>query len=316
METTSRSDGFDGRVISSIRYHASRLDRAGAVPGMEKTDYEQDFLVDLLHRKKSFCPELSTFRTFADRLIRNRINTITSPTRRLKAEREWTPIDGATRDRDGVQRALAEMLPAEPTIADVEIGLQLDVRRFVGGLPADLRTLCDILVADSVVEAVRTAGIARSTAYQRAVQLRERAFACGLHLYLKPDILEEAAVYDQVEPAFDLANEDIGATAIPAAPTFLSAISTTERDFSAWLERAGERAVLEYHRGNLAMQIGVEGPGSEIARLADRARWACNRGLVHLVQLRHGFGDYSYLAVMRPKNLYDADPVSGPEVRP
>jgi hypothetical protein len=39
----------------------------------------------------------------------------------------------------------------------------------------------------------------------------------------------------------------------------------------------------------------------ELARLSARAHWAAERGLVHLLQRRHGECDYSYLIVARPR---------------
>jgi hypothetical protein len=40
---------------------------------------------------------------------------------------------------------------------------------------------------------------------------------------------------------------------------------------------------------------------AELARVARRAWWAAERGLIHLVQRRHRSDDYSYLAIARPK---------------
>ncbi len=64
-----------------------------------------------------------------------------------------------------------------------------------------------------------------------------------------------------------------------------------------WLEgaRRGER--IEYHRGFLARSI-EDGP--EGVPMRRRLRWLqemAERGIVHLVQKRHGPDDYSYLAV-------------------
>jgi hypothetical protein len=81
--------------------------------------------------------------------------------------------------------------------------------------------------------------------------------------------------------------------------------------FRAWLERADPGASLEYHRGFL---ICDRGPGSELpkerrsalAKVADAALNAAEKGRVHLVQRRNDAFDFSYLAIkaFRPPNGY------------
>jgi hypothetical protein len=56
----------------------------------------------------------------------------------------------------------------------------------------------------------------------------------------------------------------------------------SEIELCAWVAQAEPGAVLEYHRGYLAHDLA-------------------ERGLVHLVQRRHGPEDYSYFAVARPR---------------
>ena len=78
----------------------------------------------------------------------------------------------------------------------------------------------------------------------------------------------------------------------------------TEIDLCGWLGQAAPGDVLEYHRGFLALdtfsRYGFADPERvELARMARRAWWAAERGLVHLVQRRHGIDDFSYLAVAR-----------------
>ena len=42
-------------------------------------------------------------------------------------------------------------------------------------------------------------------------------------------------------------------------------------------------------------------PNGKLARLARRVLWACDKGLVHLIQRRLGPEQFRYLAVARPK---------------
>ncbi|MGF1660565.1 MAG: hypothetical protein ACFCUS_14170 [Rubrimonas sp.] len=81
----------------------------------------------------------------------------------------------------------------------------------------------------------------------------------------------------------------------------------TEIDLAAWIGQAAPGDILEYHRGFLALDTHSLGSllddrdRKELSRVASRAMWAAEQGLVHLVQRRNGDGDFSYLAVARPK---------------
>jgi hypothetical protein len=81
----------------------------------------------------------------------------------------------------------------------------------------------------------------------------------------------------------------------------------TEMDLCGWIGQAIPGDVLEYYRGFLAMDTFshgsplAAGDRAELVRLARRAWHASERGLIHLVQRRHGPDDYSYLAIARAK---------------
>ena len=81
----------------------------------------------------------------------------------------------------------------------------------------------------------------------------------------------------------------------------------TENILCAWLGQAAPGDSLKYHRGALVHDRTP--PTSrlphadrlELGRITRRVLWAFERGLVHLVQRRHGDDDYSYLLVVRPR---------------
>lgn len=81
----------------------------------------------------------------------------------------------------------------------------------------------------------------------------------------------------------------------------------SEIELCAWVAQAAPGAVLEYHRGYLALdRTGFGHLGNTPARaalglLGARAHDLAERGLVHLVQQRHGPEDYSYFAVARAR---------------
>ena len=84
-------------------------------------------------------------------------------------------------------------------------------------------------------------------------------------------------------------------------PTF------TDVEFCAWVAQAPAGARLEYHCGFLGIDVtpGISTlPEPERRQLADLGRAALGafeKGLVHLVQVRVGLDQFSYVAVARPK---------------
>ena len=81
----------------------------------------------------------------------------------------------------------------------------------------------------------------------------------------------------------------------------------SEIELCAWVAQAAPGAVLEYHRGYLALdrtgfgRLGDTPARAALGLLGSRAHDLAERGLVHLVQRRHGPEDYSYFAVARPR---------------
>ena len=75
--------------------------------------------------------------------------------------------------------------------------------------------------------------------------------------------------------------------------------------FRAWLTRAKPGERLEYYRGLLALDR-VNGTSSfreaerrKLTAVADHASALAGQGTLHLLQERHGDGDYSYWAIAR-----------------
>ncbi|WP_416193653.1 hypothetical protein [Nitrobacter sp. TKz-YC01] len=113
-----------------------------------------------------------------------------------------------------------------------------------------------------------------------------------------------------------------------AAPLLL-----TEAQFCAWIGQSAPGAVIEYHRGFLAIDTVrassdlVEPDWKELIRLGRRAWWAAEQNLVHLVQRRLGSDRFAYLAIARarPKKLQatmltllaqsaETDPLANPNI--
>jgi hypothetical protein len=81
----------------------------------------------------------------------------------------------------------------------------------------------------------------------------------------------------------------------------------TEISLCGWIGQAAPGDILEYHRGFLVVDVAPQGERlapeerGELIRVAQRAWWASEKGLVHLVQRRSGSEEFRYLAIARPK---------------
>ena len=90
-------------------------------------------------------------------------------------------------------------------------------------------------------------------------------------------------------------------TPVPAPATMALIIDVA--GFEGWLRAAHPGSRITLHRGHLSVDREKRPDAADaetraaLDRLADRAMRASEQGLVHLVQLRHGDADYSYIAI-------------------
>lgn len=90
----------------------------------------------------------------------------------------------------------------------------------------------------------------------------------------------------------------------------------------AWVGSALPGATFEYHHGDLALdrtpfgRFGDTPARAALALVAGCALDLAGRGLLHLVQRRHGPHDYSYLAIVRARPEPASAPADQPSGRP
>ena len=91
--------------------------------------------------------------------------------------------------------------------------------------------------------------------------------------------------------------------------------------FCAWLANAGGGDRYEYHRGFLVKDLDngskrrlAEKDRLVLERLAERVRWAADKGCIHLVQERLGHDCYNYIAIARPRAPGARNPVADVEL--
>jgi hypothetical protein len=89
-----------------------------------------------------------------------------------------------------------------------------------------------------------------------------------------------------------------------ALPEPARTLSITEEAFCSWLGKAVPGDRVEYHRGHLLIDRSRKlGPFSETDRrelsaIANRALALAEQGRLCLMQKRHGYCDYSYIAII------------------
>ena len=135
----------DEAVLSHIRRQARRLDTAGAVPGMDRADLEQEPLPDLWRRRGAFDPARSPFGAFARIPVAHRAAALAAPTARHRAERATVSLHAPLEGGEG-DVTLADLLPDGAGGEDI-LAVQLDVRGFVAGLTPAMRRCCAALAA-------------------------------------------------------------------------------------------------------------------------------------------------------------------------
>jgi hypothetical protein len=307
METNDRCGGLDRRVMQNVNFNARRLSRARAVPGMAIEDYRQDLISDLLHRSKTFDSRRASFRTFANHIVAHRTSTLAAPTLRLRSERKTESLDSTLLDGDGNAQALLDVLPDDAAPTDENAAIRIDVGRFIVGLPQQLIDCCEALLADNVSAGARAAGMHRSTVYERAARLRERAIRHGLTAYLTdaPDTFGPSPVDGQRSLGLTDSGFDQQRVTMEKARAATARLSLTESELVDWLETAGSGETLEYYRGFLLLDTVQhvsrvpEAQRLELVRVAECARRAAENRKAYLLQRRHGSDDYSYLIVAR-----------------
>jgi hypothetical protein len=181
MQSANRYDGVHPRAVKFIRFHARQLARHRTVPGLEVEDYEQDLVADLLERSDRFDPLRSSYPTFADRLIRNRVASLLECGSRMRC------ASAGGHDGHAVVDAALEtegLWPTSHLPAHERTCLRLDLERFIEQLPIRLRRCCRWLMALNRRTAASGLGLHRSSLYEAAAELKQRAGEAGLDRYL------------------------------------------------------------------------------------------------------------------------------------
>jgi RNA polymerase sigma-70 factor (ECF subfamily) len=177
---------IDPDILQLTRVKSRQLVGSYGFDRCDAEDLQQELLLDFLTRSRSFDARRCSPRTFATRVVNNRIATILEA-RKAKCRDYHAPRVYLSSQFDPSSPELVSSLATlgwqgGGSLPEDRMNLQLDVEQILTRLPAALVSLCRLLIAcDSAVEAAAMAGMSRATLYRNIGRLRGVLAGAGLH---------------------------------------------------------------------------------------------------------------------------------------
>ena len=186
MVTKHDLDCFDQFTSRCIRAKVRQLLGVAGFTESDRPDLIQEFVLDLLERRKRFDPRSGTWEAFVVVVCENCLATILE---RRQAEMRWPEreegsLNRPIRDAEGCRTEFGETLPDThpgkrtghyPLSAQETSDLVQDVAAVLEPLPDHLREICRRLMAgESKASIARELGMSRSALYGLLKDIRER----------------------------------------------------------------------------------------------------------------------------------------------
>lgn len=192
MNLQNRYDGIEKDAVLLIRIKARQLVGRYGFTKSDREGIEQELMRDLYQHLPRFNPKRANRKTFINRIVEHAVVTLVR--RQQAAMRDHRRNGGSLNEDlkapDGRVTKRADTLNAEMNRAgrsDMDGRLLvLDVHVVVAVLPQDLRDLAVRLQTQSMAQAAREMGKARSVVYERVAELRRIFERAGLRGYLCP----------------------------------------------------------------------------------------------------------------------------------
>jgi hypothetical protein len=177
---------IDPEIMRLTRFKSRQLAGRYGFLRYDAEDIQHDLLLDYLQRSKSFDSHRCSRRTFAQRIVNNRIATILEA--RKAACRDYRVRRLSLNERVDADDSpeVAEILAAVIDLSngcpfEAMLNLRLDVERALARLPAAQAHLCRLLmVCDTCAEAAARAGMSRATLYRNIGRARAVFAQVGL----------------------------------------------------------------------------------------------------------------------------------------
>jgi len=192
MNLQNRYEGIEKSAVLLVRSKAKQLVGRYGFTKSDRADIEQELMRDLCQHLPRFNPKRANRKTFINRIVDHAVVTLIR--RQQAAMRDHRRNGGSLNEDvkapDGRVTKRADTLNAEMNRAgrsDLDGRLLvLDVHAVVAVLPEDLRDLAARLQTQSMAQAAREMGVARSVVYERVAELRRILERAGLRGYLSP----------------------------------------------------------------------------------------------------------------------------------
>ena len=164
---------------------ARRVQQRLRLPGSDRADLRQEFLLDLIARLPAFDPERGSLGAFAGTVAAHKSVDIARKLRRERRLFGANPISIDDPERSDLRETVADdgglahlfgMAGDRAGRAD----LAVDVTQAVATLPTALRSLCTLLQSETPTAARRKSGLSRATFYRRLREVRLRFLIEGV----------------------------------------------------------------------------------------------------------------------------------------
>lgn len=183
LNTTNGFECLDSYSINLIQYKTRRLIGQVGYTDSDRDDIEQELALHLHQYLPKHDPARGTIKTFVNCVLDNKIRTMVSArlTSLYDVRMHGSSLDEYVQTESDDCVCTGDIIDEEdylmrtgnlsrPVLEVVE--LQIDVRRVVSELPADLRDLCEHLVRKNITEISREAGVSRQKIYEMRNALR------------------------------------------------------------------------------------------------------------------------------------------------
>ncbi len=185
MSTRNQYPGIDPYVVRLVRHCARMCCRTAHLGSSDVPDVEQELFLDLYRRMAKYEPERASFRTFANRVVRNRAHSLLESThagirngRTVSLDDHPNGDDGPTREESLLDAGLLDA----PDVGRAD--RDLDVRRALERLPGALKPLSETLCHYTPTETAARLGMSRSAVYWRRELVRRELEKLDLFEYL------------------------------------------------------------------------------------------------------------------------------------
>jgi RNA polymerase sigma-70 factor (ECF subfamily) len=193
MVQLSFFDEFTARFIrSKVR---KLIGRAGFTES-DRPDLVQEFVLDLIQRRKNFDPDTATWEAFVVVVCENRYATILEHRQAdmRSREREAGSLNRPTKDADCKRAETGATVPDSQQSRrtgqhlrshEDAWNLSEDLANVLSQMPPTMRKICEVIMRDSKAAAARELDISQGALYEILGRIRLRFEKAGLRDYLR-----------------------------------------------------------------------------------------------------------------------------------